>query len=130
MDGKRIRPLNRVGSSYRDYTGFPAPVQDEMGFALYRAQIGKRHPIAKTMKRFGGGGVVELAQRHDGDTYRTVYTVKFAEEVYVLHAFQKKSKKGIATPKGDIDLIWRRLKAAEKDYRKRHGPSDDRAKGR
>ena len=91
MDGRRIRPLNWVGSSYRDYTGFPAPVQDEMGFALYRAQIGKRHPIAKTMKGFGGGGVVELVEHHDGDTYRTVYTVTFAEEVYVLHAFQKKS---------------------------------------
>ncbi|MDH3914333.1 MAG: type II toxin-antitoxin system RelE/ParE family toxin [Rhodospirillales bacterium] len=104
-----------------------------MGFALYRAQIGKRHPIAKTMKGFAGGGVVELVERHDGDAYRTVYTVKFAEEVYVLHAFQKRSKKGIATPKSDIDLIRRRLKAAEEDYRKRYGrddKADDKAKGR
>ena len=130
MDERRIRPLDWVGSSYRDYTAFPAPVQDEMGFALYRAQIGERHPIAKTMKGFGGGGVVELVERHDGDTYRTVYTVKFAEEVYVLHAFQKKSKAGIATPKGDIDLIRRRLKAADEDYRERYGPMDDKAKGR
>jgi phage-related protein len=90
VDQKRPRPLNWIGSSYRDYRRFPVPVQDEFGFALYRAQIGARHPVAKTMKGFGGSGVLELVGRHDGNTYRAVYTVRFAEEVYVLHAFQKK----------------------------------------
>lgn len=130
MEGKRLKPLNWVGGSYRNYTGFPEPVQDEMGFALYRAQIGERHPSAKTLKGFGGGGVVELVARHDGDTYRSVYTVKFAEEVYVLHAFQKKSKTGIATPKSDIDLILRRLKVVEEDYGNRHGKAERITKGR
>jgi phage-related protein len=130
MQDRRIRPLNWVGGSYRDYVRFPRPVQEEMGFALYLAQVGDRHPIAKTMKGFGGGGVVELAGRHDGNAYRAVYTVKFAEAVYVLHAFQKKSKKGIATPNSDIDLVRRRLRMAENDYRGRHGALDDKAKGR
>lgn len=130
MDDRRLRPLNWVGGSFRDYIRFPEPVQEEMGFALYRAQIGERHPIAKTMKGFGGGGVLELAARHDGNAYRAVYTVRFAEAVYVLHAFQKKSKKSVATPRGDIDLVRRRLGMAEKDYRGRHGAVDDKAKGR
>ena len=130
MDDRRLRPLNWVGGSFRDYIRFPEQVREEMGFALYRAQIGERHPIAKIMKGFGGGGVLELAARHDGNAYRAVYTVKFAEAVYVLHAFQKKSKKGIATPKSDIDIVRRRLRMAEEDYRGRHGAADDKAKGR
>jgi len=121
MSDIRPKALNWVGSSYRDYKRFPEPVQEEMGFALYRAQVGERHPIAKTLRGFGGGGVLELVERYDGDAFRTVYTVKFAEEVYVLHAFQKKSKKGIATPKGEIDLVKRRLKEAEEDYHERYG---------
>ena len=120
MDQKQLKPLNWVGGSYRDYTQFPELVQDEMGFALFRAQEGERHPSAKTMKGFVGGSVVEIVQNNDGNTFRTVYTVRFAEEVYVLHAFQKKSKKGIATPKSHIDLIKRRLRKAEEDYRQRH----------
>lgn len=121
MDNGRVKPLNWVGSSYRDFTRFPAQVQDEMGFALYRAQIGERHPSAKPLKGFGGGGILELLGRHEGDAYRAVYTVRFAEEVYVLHAFQKKSKKGIATPKSETDVIRRRLKAAQQDYSARFG---------
>jgi len=97
-----------------------------MGFALYRAQVGDRHPIAKTLKGFGGGGVLELVERYDGDAYRTVYTVKFAEEIYVLHAFQKKTKKGIATPKSEIDLVKRRLKEAEEDYNERYGTTGEK----
>lgn len=130
MIGRKIRPLNWVGSSYRDYIRFPRPVQEEMGFALYRAQTGDRHPIAKTMKGFGGAGVVELAVFHDGNAYRAVYTARFAEQVYVLHAFQKKSKRGIATPRSGIELIRRRLKVAEKDYLARHGPTANKSKGR
>ena len=87
-----------------------------MGFALYRAQLGKKHPNAKPLKGFKGSGVLEIVENFDGDTYRAVYTVKFAERVYVLHTFQKKSKRGIATPKQDIDLIEARLKRARAHY--------------
>jgi len=78
----------------------------------YLAQIGDKHPTAKPLKGFSGAGVLEIVDNYDGDTYRTVYTVKLAGVVYVLHAFQKKSKKGIATPKKDIDMIKKRLKLA------------------
>ena len=84
-----------------------------MGFGLFEAQMGKRHRKAKTLNGFGGAGVIEMIDDHRGDTFRTVYTVKFASAVYVLHAFQKKSKSGIATPQSDIQLIKRRLRDAE-----------------
>jgi phage-related protein len=87
-----------------------------VGFALYRAQLGKKHPDAKPLKGFKGASVVEVVEDFDGDTYRTVYTVQFEEILYVLHAFQKKSKRGIATPKQDIDLIESRLKRAQEHY--------------
>jgi phage-related protein len=95
-------------------------VQREMGYALFVAQMGERHStMAKTLGGFAGATVVEVRERHDGNAYRAVYTVRFAEAVYVLHAFQKKSKKGIATPKEEIDLIEKRLKdlIKEKDGR-------------
>jgi len=88
-----------------------------MGYALYLAQIGKKHESAKLLKGFGGASVLELVDDHDGDTYRAVYTVRFAAAVYVLHAFQKKSKKGRETPKSDIDIVRRRLRTAEDDAR-------------
>ena len=119
MTLKSLRPVEWVGSSYRDFTAFPDPVQDEMGFALYQAQTGRMDRSAKPLRGFGGAGVVELVENHDGDTYRAVYTVKFEEAVYVLHAFQKKSKKGAATPEMDIDLVVKRLKIVEADHRKR-----------
>lgn len=96
-----------------------------MGFALYMAQIGRMHGSAKPLKGFGGAGVVEIVDDHQGDTYRAVYTVKFDSAVYVLHAFQKKSKKGIKTPQEEIELIKRRLKAAEIDYKSRSGTKND-----
>src|ERR1700733_10597542 len=117
MTLKSLRPVEWVGSSYRDFTAFPDPVQDEMGFALYQAQTGRMDRSAKPLRGFGGAGVVELVGNHDGDTYRAVYTVKFEEAVYVLHAFQKKSKKGAATPEMDIDLVVKRLKIVEADHR-------------
>lgn len=95
-------------------------MQENFGFELFLAQTGQHLPSAKPLKGFGGG-VVELIGDFDGDTYRTVYTVRFAEAVYVLHAFKKKSKRGIATPKSDIDLIGRRLKDAEHDHADRFG---------
>jgi len=88
-----------------------------MGYALYLAQIGKKHESVKLLKGFGGASVLELVDDHDGDTYRAVYTVRFAAAVYVLHAFQKKSKKGRETPKSDIDIVRRRLRTAEDDAR-------------
>ena len=88
-----------------------------MGYALYQAQIGLKHGSAKPLKGFGGAGVIEIVADHVGDTFRAVYTVKFATVVYVLHAFQKKSKSGIKTLTEDRELIQRRLKAAEADYK-------------
>ena len=87
-----------------------------MGFAVYQAQIGLKHRDAKPLTGLGSG-VVEVVSRYDGNTYRTVYTVRFKTAVYVLHAFQKKAKRGTKTPKPEIDLIKRRLKAAEQHYR-------------
>ncbi len=90
-----------------------------MGGALWDAQLGGKAPYAKPLKGFGGAGVLEVVDDFDGDTYRAVYTVRFAGIVYVLHAFQKKSKQGIATPQKDLDLIRRRLAEAQRLYRQR-----------
>lgn len=90
-----------------------------LGYALHLAQSGGKHPDAKPMKGFTGAGVVEIVERHDGDTYRAVYTVRFEGAVYVLHAFQKKAKRGIATPKAELDIIERRLAAARTDHETR-----------
>ena len=90
---------------------FPRAVQREMGYALFLAQMGGHHPkTAKTLKGFGGGMVIEVRESYEGNAYRAVYTVHYADVVYVLHAFQKKSKKGAATPKAEMDLVERRLK--------------------
>jgi phage-related protein len=90
---------------------FPRAAQREMGYALFLAQMGERHPkMAKTLKGFGGGAVIEVRESHEGSAYRAVYTVRYADVVYVLHAFQKKSKKGVATPKAEMDLVEKRLK--------------------
>lgn len=91
----------------------PDEVQQALGFALYNAQIGLIHPDAKPLKGFGSAGAVEVVEDWRGDTYRAVYTVRFANAVYVLHCFQKKSKRGIQTPKREIDLIRERLREAE-----------------
>ena len=88
-----------------------------MGQAIDDAQLGAESPCAKALRGFGGRGVLEIVDDFDGDTYRAVYTVKFADVIYVLHAFQKKSKKGIATPQREINLIKARLKRAEDHYR-------------
>jgi phage-related protein len=84
-----------------------------MGYALYVAQRGEKHQDAKVLGGFGGAGVVEVIKDHRGDTFRTVYTLKYAARVYVLHAFQKKSKRGQATPRRDVELIKQRLREAE-----------------
>jgi phage-related protein len=117
MDETPAKPVAWVASSKKDFRAFPDEVQDAMGFALYRAQIGQWHESMKPLKGFGGAGVVELVESHEGDAYRAVYTVRFAEAVYVLHAFQKKSKSGIKTPPQDIEMIKSRLKLAEAHHR-------------
>ena len=104
-----------MGSSYKDFVSFPEAIQQEMGHALYLAQIGRIHSSAKPLKGFGGAGIVELVEDDQHGTYRAVYTVKFESAIYVLHAFQKKSKKGIKTPREEIELVRRRLKVAEED---------------
>jgi phage-related protein len=113
------KPLFWVGSSKEDLSEFPDEVKRMMGFALHLAQTGQKHVDSKPLKTFKGAGVLEVVQEHDGNAYRAVYTVRFADSVYVLHAFQKKSKKGIATPKSVIDLVKERLKRAEQDYEQR-----------
>lgn len=115
-EAEAFSPVSWIASSYKDYRGFPEPVQDAMGFALFRAQQGAKHDYAKPLTGFGGAGVLEIVADHDGDTFRAVYTVKFATAIYVLHAFQKKSKSGRKTPTEDIELIRRRIKVAEADY--------------
>lgn len=115
-----MRPLLWVASSKRDYREFPPRVQDTLGFELFLAQTGQHPPSAKPLKGFGNG-VVELIEDFDGDTYRAIYTVRFRDAVYVLHAFKKKSKRGTATPKSDIDLVKRRLKDAESNHAERFG---------
>jgi phage-related protein len=114
-----LKPVLWVGSSRRDIKTFPRPVQREVGHALYAAQCGEEYPSVKALKGFGGRTVLEIVAPHEGDTYRAVYTVRFYAAVYVLHAFQKKSKKGIATPQKEIELVKQRLAAAELDYRER-----------
>ena len=105
-----------IGSSKKDLKEFPEDVRSIMGFALFLAEQGEKHPSAKPLTGFGGAKVWEITDDYDGDTYRAVYTVKFADTVYVLHAFQKKSKKGIATSQQDIKLIQERLKRAQEHY--------------
>ena len=108
-----MKPLYWMGSSKKDLQSLPADIQDIFGFALYLAQCGGKHPQAKPLKGFRGAGVLEVVEDYVGDTYRAVYTINLGTAVYVLHAFQKKSMSGIATPKPDIDKIRERLKAAE-----------------
>lgn len=108
-----LKPLVWMGSSRADLSVFPDAARGEMGFALYLAQCGGKHPKVKPLKGFGGAGVLEVAADWDGDTFRAVYTVRLAGAVYVLHAFQKKAKRGIATPRREMELIARRLKDAE-----------------
>ena len=107
------KPLIWMGDSLAILRGFSPTVQDEVGYALYVAQLGGKHLTAKPLKGLGSG-VLEVISDHRGDTFRAVYTLRLPPVVYVLHAFQKKSKRGIATPKSDLDLIRQRLKRALK----------------
>jgi phage-related protein len=116
-----LKPVEWIGSSREDLRAFPGEVREVMGEALYRAQQGDEHPAAKALRGFGGRGVLEIVDDHHGDTYRAIYTVKLINAIYVLHVFQKKSKKGIATPRHEIELIRARLKRAGEHHRSHYG---------
>ena len=112
-DALSLKPVTWLGSSRNDLRDFPDPVQDHIGYALYVAQCGGKHRDAKVLTGFDGAGVVEIVKDHRGDTFRAVYTLRYAEAVYILHVFQKKSKSGRATPRRDMELIQQRMREAE-----------------
>jgi len=109
-----LRSLRWIGSAKKDLLAMPDVAQQTFGFALYQAQIGSLYSAARPLKGFGSAGVLEIVEDWRGNTYRAIYTVRFAEAVYVLHCFQKKSKHGIETPKHEMDLIRERLREAER----------------
>ena len=111
---KSLKPVRWLGDSLERLRGFPEEVKDDVGAALMWAQRGHKHVDAKPIHGFGGASVLEVVENFAGDTYRAVYTVRFKERIYVLHCFQKKSKKGSETPKHDINLIQERLEQARK----------------
>jgi phage-related protein len=120
-----IKPAEFVGTAEDDLAAFPNEVKSLLGFAIFQAQIGGRHRRAKPLKghkEFKGAGVLEVVDDFDGDTYRAVYTVRFAGVIYVLHAFQKKSKSGIETPKSEIEIIKARLARAKHHYDENYAP--------
>ena len=121
METPSLKECHFVGSSRKDLAAFPDEVRGEFGHALHEAQSGLEPHSAKALKGFGGRGILELVENYDGDTYRAVYTVRFAGAIYVLHCFQKKSTKGIATPQHDIELIKARLRTAEAQHKARKG---------
>jgi len=108
-----LKPLAWVGSAKRDLLALPEEVIDTFGYALYVAQMGKKHEKAKALHGFGSAGILEIVEDWRGNAYRAVYTVRFSAAVFVLHVFQKKAKHGIATPRQDMELIRERLKLAE-----------------
>jgi phage-related protein len=112
-DEPSLKRVTWVGTSRKDLRKFPEPVQDHLGYALYVAQRGGKHRDAKALSGFGGAGVVEMVKDYRGDTFRAVYTLRYAGAVYVVHAFQKKSKTGRQTPRRDMELIKQRLRQAE-----------------
>jgi len=117
MNARKVKDLGWIGSSKKDFIAFPTGVKKEMGHALYMAQEGGKHKNAKPLKGFKGAAVLEIVEEDGNGTYRTMYTVQFEDVIYVLHAFQKKSKTGIKTPKQEIDLVEIRLKWAQQKYK-------------
>jgi phage-related protein len=117
MDKEQLpKPLFWIASSRDDLKEFPDEAQDAIGFSLWHAQIGQKHDNAKPLKGFGGAGVLEIVEDYGGNAYRAVYTIRYAGAVYVLHAFQKKSKQQSRTPKHEMILVKRRLKSAQEHY--------------
>jgi phage-related protein len=114
------KPVEFVGGALRALRRLPQSVRSVFGYAIFLAQKGEKHRDAKPLRGFGGAGVLEVVENFEADTYRAVYTVKFEGVVYVLHAFQKKAKRGRATPKADIDLIKERLRTAGEHYQENY----------
>jgi len=125
MAADPLKPVRWIGSSLTDLKSFPEQVRSDVGFALYAAQNGEMDPSAKPMKGFVGAGVMEIVASFFGDTWRAIYSVRFQGVIYVLHAFQKKSKSGRATPKKELELIRQRLSVAEKDYKGRRKQNEN-----
>ena len=123
-----MKPLVWVATSLADLREFPDEVRQVIGYALYLAQVGQKHLDAKPLKGFGGAGVLEVVEDFDGNAYRAVYTVKLAGVVYVLHAFQKKSKKGIKTPLSELDKVRARLRIAEELHKAMQQEDSDERK--
>lgn len=117
MNENKVKELGWIASSKRDLMEFPLDIRKEMGHALYIAQQGGKHKDAKPLKRFGGATVLEIVQSDGNGTYRTMYAVQFEAVLYVLHAFQKKSKTGIKATKQDMDLVEKRLTAAQHTHK-------------
>lgn len=126
---KTLKPVKWVGSSRKDMRVMPEEVQDAFGFALYLAQAGDKHVDAKPLKGFTGAGVLEIIENFSSDTYRTVYTVRFSDAIYVLHVFQKKSKKGMATPKEEIEMVKSRLRIVEEFQQQKRSERNGRRNG-
>src|SRR5262245_52916599 len=112
MSDPAIRPIRWLGNSRNDLRELPKPIRQQFGFALYFAQNGETHESATPLKGFGGAGVLEIVEDYRRGPYRAVYTVRFSDAVYVLHVFQKKSKRAIMTARRDIDLVRARLQEA------------------
>lgn len=116
-----LRPIFWAPQTLRELRSFPKAVKREFGRALQFAQAGDKHPSAKPLRGFGDAGILEIVEDYDRSSYRAVYTVRFREAVYVLHVFQKKSKKGIETSRSDVNLIGERLKWAMQMHAKKSG---------
>lgn len=114
------KPLEWIASSKKDLKKFPEEVQDAMGYGLLQAQEGEKNKKTKVLQGFGSADILEIIDEDSSGTYRAVYTVRYKEVVFVLHAFQKKSKQGIKTPQEDIELIKNRLKQAQELYEKEY----------
>jgi phage-related protein len=124
-----LKPLEWLGRTKEQLIAFPRDVCRDIGYALHFAQSGDKHPAAKPLKGFAGAGVLEVVENYDRNTYRAVYTVQFADVVYVLHVFQKKSKRRIATPRQDLELIQIRLKDAREHHRRKYQTRTGRVGG-
>ena len=119
MDVPQMKPVVWVGSSLKDLKDFPNAVQADVGHALQAAQFGAKPMSVKPFAGFGGASVLEIVKNFQADTYRAVYTVQFADAIYVLHAFQKKSISGISTPRRELALIKSRLMQAQELFLQR-----------
>lgn len=122
-DKPLAKTVRWIGASKVDLREMPEDIQWEIGFALYEAQIGRQHPVAR---RMSGNlrAVTEMRVNDAAGIYRAMYTVEMKDVVYVLDVFQKRSKSGLATPKRDLDRIWQRLKRARMDYEEKQSRND------